>query len=259
MGKHVNEMLDNLVKMILSDDLPITMKNSVSLLHADIPCRNWSFGNRMYLASANTKDGRGFRQWQKTGRYVKKGCTAFYIMVPYFRKNKKKDDELYISSFGDAPVFRYEDTEGEELAYIKEIEAVNEKLLNLPLIDVAKGLGIKTFADLSNRGEGGSFLPGKIKMCSSEENTFFHELSHAIDHHLGNIGENYALDEVVAELSSCLIASTFGKAANLSDTKHYIQSWTGKEHLGLKILKALDRVNQIYEYIVDHVPVSKTA
>jgi len=34
----------------------------------------------------DTEDARGFRQWQKVGRRVKKGAKAFYILAPIRKK-----------------------------------------------------------------------------------------------------------------------------------------------------------------------------
>ncbi len=33
-----------------------------------------------------TEDARGFRQWEKVGRRVKKGAKAFYILAPVRKK-----------------------------------------------------------------------------------------------------------------------------------------------------------------------------
>ena len=46
------------------------------------PSDNWSFFNRLIMFMNNTTDARGFRQWKKVGRRVKKGTKAFYILVP---------------------------------------------------------------------------------------------------------------------------------------------------------------------------------
>jgi len=85
----------------------------------------------------DTEDARGFRQWQKVGRRVKKRAKAFYILTPVRKKVpvKVKREEERVNDNGEievveieetilvdklvgfkpVPVFRYEDTEGEPL------------------------------------------------------------------------------------------------------------------------------------------------
>jgi len=50
------------------------------------PSDAWSFFNRLIMLMNNTEDARGFRQWQKVGRRVKKGAKAFYILAPIRKK-----------------------------------------------------------------------------------------------------------------------------------------------------------------------------
>ena len=45
------------------------------------PSDNWSFFNRLIMFMNNTEDARGFRQWQKVGRRVKKGAKAFLSLI----------------------------------------------------------------------------------------------------------------------------------------------------------------------------------
>ena len=41
------------------------------------PSDSWSFFNRLIMLMNETEDARGFRQWEKAGRRVKKGAKAF--------------------------------------------------------------------------------------------------------------------------------------------------------------------------------------
>ena len=101
------------------------------------PSDNWSFFNRLIMFMHDTEDARGFRQWQKTGRRVKKGAKAFYILAPIRKKVSVKvrreeerineegkteiveiEETIYVDKlvgFKPVPVFRYEDTEGKPL------------------------------------------------------------------------------------------------------------------------------------------------
>lgn len=48
----------------------------------EIPCSQWSWGNRLIVAFAGTDDARGYRQWEKVGRHVRRGAKARYILAP---------------------------------------------------------------------------------------------------------------------------------------------------------------------------------
>lgn len=217
----------------------------------ELPCQNWSKLNRLLVSLNDTNDARGIRQWHETGRHVKKGCSAFYIFVPLFKTEKEdatKTEEKVLSGFRLMPVFRVEDTEGKELMYQTRMK--NLDLEKLPLIDVAKKLGVKVQKGLTGDAAGSYNLSSKtITMSSSNPQVFLHELSHAVDHALGNYDSDYAFGEVVAELSSAFLGSFYGVNVDMTNTKAYIEGWSSKEHVVFKILSALSRVEEIYHYI----------
>jgi len=90
---------------------------------SDIPSAKWSISNRILQFLADTSDARGFRQWNKAGRKVKKGAKAFHILGPKARTITETDDDgtetekVIVSGFFAIPVFRAEDTDGEPLPY----------------------------------------------------------------------------------------------------------------------------------------------
>jgi hypothetical protein len=47
----------------------------------DSPCNAWSWSNRLLVALHGHHDARGFRQWKKVGRGVRKGEKSFSILV----------------------------------------------------------------------------------------------------------------------------------------------------------------------------------
>jgi len=79
-----------------------------------IPSSSWSLGNQLLMLFGGTADARGYNQWIKAHRYVKKGSKAIYILVPMIRKIKDKNDEdtekTATIGFKTMPVFAYEDT-----------------------------------------------------------------------------------------------------------------------------------------------------
>ncbi len=61
------------------------------------PSDAWSFFNRLIMLMNNTADARGFQQWRKVGRRVKKGAKAFYILAPIRKKvpvKIRREDEI---------------------------------------------------------------------------------------------------------------------------------------------------------------------
>lgn len=263
MDKRVESVLDNIVQKISGDTISSFM--SKSLFGADVPMIKWSMLNQLVCFLAGTQDARGYRQWQKVGRYVEKGMKAIWILAPNMGKIKKKrQEEIEIDGlietveteeevqklfgFKTVPVFRYEDTDGEPLEYEQKIRRIEPE--KLPLYDVARDLGLTVQVGLTSIGEYGSFSPGskEIRLCSDSEQTFLHEISHAVDQHLGNY-KDYESGEIVAELSACFLASLYGLKADIGDTQEYIKSWSKGRHVGLVLGNALDRVKAIYQYI----------
>ena len=273
MDKKVQSLLDNVVRQISGETISTLMQNS--LFGADIPMKKWSILNQFMCMLSGTQDARGYRQWQQVGRHVTKGARAIYILAPNMvRKKQKVEKEIVIDGileteeteieitkiygFKSIPVFRYEDTDGEPIEYIKQIEKVDPE--QLPLYDVAKELGITISVEATSKGEYGSFSPNrkKIRLCTDSEQVFLHELSHAIDDHLDKC-KDYALGEVVAELSACFLASLFDLKANIGGTQKYIKSWSKGKHVALSIGNALERVKRIYKHIEAHQKRSQVA
>ena len=135
------------------------------------------------MAIYGTSDARGFKQWMESNRYVKKGSKAIYILAPWItrmhREEEKEETPIHISQilkgFLAIPVFRVEDTDGENLDYQKL------ELPELPLLDVANKWGIDVAPVAYQGGWYGYYQQEKdvIRLATPSEKTFFHELSHA--------------------------------------------------------------------------------
>jgi hypothetical protein len=240
-------------------------------LNIEIPCRNWSPLNQFITFIAGTRYARGIRQWNKAGRKVKKGAHAFYIFVPMLCPQRPETvrgmeerrlmpdtagkAEAYdkaaktLTGFKLMPVFAVEDTEGGPLDYEERFKALDVEAL--PLIDVAKSLGVTVQAGLIFDGCAGSFHPVKnrITMGTADSQVFLHELSHAVDNTLPGKSEDYAFNEVVAELSAAFLGSLYGVKVDIDNTKAYINGWSGKGHAAFKVTDALERVERIYRHI----------
>jgi antirestriction protein ArdC len=271
--------LDSLVKKITGEKMVEFMTQRITLFTdgADIPCRRWSELNQFItFMIGGTCDARGIRQWAKAGRKVKKGAKAFYIYVPMIISTPKATDpedetanavtnavetgidkdKKALVGFRLMPVFRVEDTEGAALDY--EIKAKQLKVKDLPLIEVAKSLGVHVKTGLTkSKSAAGTYANGlkTITMNTENKQVFLHELSHAIDFALPNRKADYAFGEVVAELSSAFLGSLYGVPVDLVETRDYIGYWakkTGEHHPGhvaFKVTQALSRVEEIYRFI----------
>lgn len=211
MNKKVNQVLDKIVEKFKSGEIPEAVALA-SYPIVDIPSSKWSFTNRTLMFLSGTGDARGFRQWKQVNRWVKKGAKAIYILVPCLKKEideETGEEKDILCFFKPSPVFMYEDTEGEKLDY------ENIELPSLPLLDKAEEWGISVKAIPGNYRCYGYYSPQRkeIALATSEEVTFFHELSHAAhDKVKGGLksGQN-PFQEIVAELSAqalCILQSS---------------------------------------------------
>lgn len=201
------------------DTIPEYM--AASLIRApEIPCSSWSWGNQNLMQmGGRTDDARGFHQWNKAGRHVKKGAKARYILAP-ITVTKKKDDEedrKITVGFRCVPVFAVEDTEGQPLPEY-------EPAMVPPLVSLA---------DISYRnarhGEGGSFSPDTkaITLCSEDPAVYLHELMHKYDDKTHKVkGGQDPEQEIVAELGACVLARLYGVDRPASHMA-YIASYAG--------------------------------
>lgn len=127
---------------------------------------------------------------------------------------------------------------------------------SLPLIDISKNIGL-TLSVKPGIGYYGYYSPSEkeIALCSDDEQTFLHELSHAIDNRLGKYDKSDPNGaEVVAELSACFLATLYCKKADMAFTKQYLKAYTnsGKDKVQFAsiLFKYLERVSMIYEHIL---------
>ena len=100
------------------------------------PFDKWSFSNQILaFIQTGSLDCRGYRQWQKTGRHVRKGERASYILGPRHKKitdEETGEEKLILTGFISIAVFAAHQTEGEPLP---EFEYQPEALP--PLVEVA--------------------------------------------------------------------------------------------------------------------------
>lgn len=225
----------------------------------DVPSSSWSLGNQILMLFSGTTDARGYLQWQKVGRHVKKGVKAIYILVPMQKKvncnnndnndNKKhenKEEEgtkkTITIGFRGMPVFRYEDTEGTPLT------EYTPKTFP-PLFGLAEKNGIDVRWKKSHHGEYGSInLDSKNMTLSTESpDTYLHELVHWYDNKNVKLrpGQNPE-EETVAQLGACVLAKMYGYDSE-KYTWNYIASYVGSkspQDVGQMCFRVLGRVQK---------------
>jgi antirestriction protein ArdC len=220
------------------------------------PSDKWSLNNRfIQIICGNTEDARTYNQWLQIGRHVKKGEKSFFILAPNTFLVEKEDKITgqkekipILKGFRGIAVFADHQTEGKKIVY------VNEPKEKPPLIDVAERMGLKVKFDKTIAGEFGDYDPNTetIRLCTADMGTFFHELAHAVHKRIdGKLKGGQDKDqEIIAEFTSCVIASIYGydkKGYTFKYIKSYNNGDTAK--IGESIIKVMSKVEKILNYI----------
>jgi hypothetical protein len=206
----------------------------------------------------NTNDARGFNQWKKAGRYIKKGSKAFYILAPSFKKITEEEikesgdratvERQILIGFRAVPVFRFEDTSGAPI--------ISEGLkLEIPyqFDNIIKELGLTVTASRFCGNSYGSYSPirKEIKLASPEIEIFLHELSHAVDDKFNKLKPGQHKDqEVTAEFSGAVIGHLMGYKVPMGNVKEYIEHYSFRE-----LLNKLSRIEKVVTYVIQRTGV----
>ncbi len=249
----VKEATQKLLQLLESGNLPPAVARTTIRAKKgyEIPSDTWSLGNRLLMMLAGTEDARGFRQWEKVGRMVKKGAKAFYILAPRIIKVKDEETEEekhVLAGFLSVPVFRYEDTEGEELIYPDYSPPVLP-----PLVEVAERYGISIKYIPFKERFYGSYSPsqGKILLCTHDELTFFHELAHAVHDRIKPLkGGQHAYQEIVAETVAATLCIMYDLEGYLYEAKKYIEHYAKHKDPLRSIMGVLSEVEQVLNMIL---------
>lgn len=249
MYARVKEILSGILDRFKAGDIPQAIAYSMYPI-PDIPSAKWSILNRTIMFFSGTQDARGIRQWNQANRKLKKGCKALYILVPMiYKKEVEGEEQMFLTGFKAAPVYRVEDTEGDPLDY-QQLEPPE-----LPLIEVAEEWGISIKAIPGNYSYHGYYSDKRkeIALATKEEVVFFHELSHAGHAKVkGNLkpGQDWK-QEIVAELSAAALSQMVGKRADdfLGNNYRYIESYAKKAKLSplkacLEVMSDVEKVLQ---------------
>ena len=256
-----------------SGKLPALIAESVLASKTHAPCASWSLSNRILMFAQGSADARGYKQWQEAGRQVIKGSKAISILGPVFAKaNKKKaesntkgkpkpkqkpeskheKDSLACIGFRAIPVFRFEDTEGDEL---ESAEYAPDTLP--PLQTVADSIGLKVAYCPALANFAGRYRADRksIELCTHGESTWFHELAHAVDDHLGSMKRAkskqdaaYRDGEVVAEFTAAALCKLYGIAYEANALK-YIAHY--RKDPAKAVTRLFSRIEKVLEFILE--------
>ena len=253
MNEKVRSVLKGIVDQFKSGNIPASAAFSQYPAPKNIPLHSWSVLNRTVCFFSGTMDARGFRQWQKANRKVKKGAKAIYILAPmFFKKEEEGKEKQVLAGFKPVPVFRAEDTEGDPLDY----EVI--ELPDLPLLELAEQWGITVKNVPGNYQYYGFYSDQRkeIGLATKEECVFFHELAHAAHYRLRPDLEpgQKPFKEIIADLAAQALCSLVGKSGNkhLGNTYRYIESYA-KEMKQTPIaacMQVLDETEQVLDLIL---------
>ncbi|HHV35912.1 MAG TPA: M48 family peptidase [Syntrophomonadaceae bacterium] len=263
--KRAKDALCNILDMFESGNIPEAISRTMITPPPGYgrPCDKWSLGNKIFMILSGTTDARGYKQWQKVGRQVKKGAKAFYILAPNTRKTKrtvvdketceeKEEIHTIITGFRFTPVFRYEDTEGEPLP---EFDFDPPELP--PLQDVARKFGVDEV--IYSPGDGTSYgfyswSQGKkrIVLHTHDIKTWFHELGHVVHATFKELkaGQNPE-QEIVAEIFAAVMCELYGVQGYHAHAWDYVKHYADDDPQ--KALQAVFRVLSDVEECLNRV------
>ena len=234
----------------------------------NIPSAKWSLSNKILAYFVNgASDPRSFKAWEREGRAPKK-AHHFYIFKPYTKSywktitdedgNEKKIRKSVVIGFNAHPVWDVSDTEGKELDYQKL------ELPDFPLMEKSREWGIDVSAVGGNDCWHGAYVQRfkadgsveeAIKMATSEEKVFFHELAHAAHKrvHENFNEEMHHIKEIVAELSAAVLSELVGVTMpNHGDSLKYIKRHAESQDksVGMACIDVIADVEKVLKLIL---------
>ena len=262
--KLIRDTLAYIIDLFEFGDVPEAIKMATFPPY-EKPSNYWSLANRILMMLHDTDDARTFKQWQKCERKVEKGQKAFHIFAPRKVKIKDKDgngekiEKYILTGFLLIPVFRLEQTDG------KSIHSETLSLPELPLIEKANEWNIDVSTVAFDNDFYGCYLfskgdesKEKIRLATSNETVFFHELAHASHQRvLGRKLKNKqdCEQEIVAELSAQVLSQIVGTQleSTLGNSYQYVKSYASKmnKDIGVACLSVLSQIEKVLNLILE--------
>ena len=260
----MQEASEKLLEMFKSQEFGPQLSLTIIKRRADdpvnaLPCNKWSIGNHILMwFFGHTDAAATFLQWKHMNRAVVKGAKAFPIFSPIVYKSKKKKDDgteeehVGIRGFRAVPVFRIEDTVGEDL---KTSDYTPPEMP--PLYKAAEVLGVKVYWRPMSRAAYGYYSPGdnSITLSSTDYVVWFHELTHAVRETLADANADPDREEIIAETTaSVLMEMQFGDHSYQQQAYEFIKHYcTDKspEFVMKTVMGVLKDVEEVVNKILD--------
>ncbi len=238
--------IERVLQMFHTEDFPERVAET--FLHrqagGERPCSGWSLVNILLMLAQGSVDARTMKEWNRVGRRVRAGSKAIYIRRPTRKIAVKMTDEdgneqvvpLPVD-YGWTPRYRYEDTEGDPLA-IPDYRPIQLP----PLYDVAEKLGLRVDYGPCEGKFAGYYAhrAKRIHLCTHDVNTFFHELAHAAHATFHRLtGGQEAVQEIVAEMTACVLAILYGYEGFVWNGHKYIAHYAQGKSPAEAVLQCL--------------------
>lgn len=255
----MQESSEKLLEMFKSQEFGPQLALTIIKRRADdpinaLPCNKWSIGNHILMWFFGRTDAAAtYLQWKNLNRSVVKGAKAFPIFSPItYKAKKKKDDgteEIHVGvrGFRAVPVFRIEDTVGEDL---KTSDYTPPEMP--PLYEVAERLGIKVYWRPMSQAAYGYYRPGdnSITLNSTDYVVWFHELVHAVRETLADTKKDPDREEIIAEITAAvLMQMQFGETGYHQQSYEYVKHYC-KDKSPEAVIKAVMGVLKDCEEVI---------
>jgi N-terminal domain of anti-restriction factor ArdC/IrrE N-terminal-like domain len=242
--EEIKEQLDQGIQEVMTSEKFQEWLQFISSFHS------YSFNNTIFIYMQNPHATlvKGFREWKKHGRFVKKGAKAIKVFAPLIRKKKEHEEgqsdkdekqEKTLYGFRYVNVFDVESTDGKELPAlaVTPLEG-NEEQEKALLQEWIQKIEIPvTFKDT---GEANGYYHLKENYIAIHESrsamqqlkTLIHEYSHYLLHAKGTEFEQEGnrIREAQAEAVAYVVMNHFGyDTGNYSFG--YIAGWSQDIHI----------------------------
>jgi hypothetical protein len=241
--EEIKEQLDQGIQEVMTSEAFQEWLQFLSSFHS------YSFNNTIliYMQNPHATLVKGFREWKKHGRYVKKGAKAIKVLAPLIGKKKEKEEEIdkedekkkVLYGFRYVNVFDVASTDGKTLPApaVKPLEGDGEQEKAL-LQEWIRRVDIPvTFKDTGEANGYYHLIENYIAIHEGESTTqqlktLIHEYSHYLLHAKGATFEQEGsrIREAQAEAVAYVVMNHFGyDTGNYSFG--YIAGWSQDIHI----------------------------
>jgi N-terminal domain of anti-restriction factor ArdC/IrrE N-terminal-like domain len=242
--EEIKEQLDQGIQEVMTSEAFREWLQFLASFHS------YSFNNTILIYMQNPQAAlvKGFREWKKNGRYVKRGAKAIKVLAPLISKKKEKEEEQsdkeekekkVLYGFRYVNVFDVASTDGQELPApaVESLEGDGEQEKAL-LQEWIQRIDIPvTFKDTGEANGYYHLIENYIAIHESRSTTqqvktLIHEYSHYLLHAKGAKfkQEGSRIREAQAEAVAYVVMNRFGYDTG-SYSFGYIAGWSQDIHI----------------------------